>query len=42
VVGLKPYERRLMDVLKLGQTTSEKKMYKMAKRRVWKERKKEG
>ena len=34
VVGLAPYERRLLDMLKTGGASSEKKMYKFAKRRV--------
>ena len=34
VVGLSPYEKRLMDMLKTGGTSSEKRMYKFAKRRV--------
>ncbi len=34
VVGLSPYEKRLLDMLKTGGTGSEKRMYKYAKRRV--------
>lgn len=34
VVGLAPYEKRLMDMLKTGGTSAEKRMYKYAKRRV--------
>jgi hypothetical protein len=34
VVGLSPYERRLLDMLKTGGSSSEKRMYKFAKRRV--------
>lgn len=34
VVGLAPYEKRLLDMLKTGGASSEKKMYKFAKRRV--------
>lgn len=34
VVGLSPYERRLLDMLKTGGASSEKRMYKFAKRRV--------
>jgi len=34
VVGLMPYEKRILDVLKTGGTGSEKKVYKFAKRRV--------
>lgn len=34
VVGLSPYEKRLLDMLKTGGASSEKKMYKFAKRRL--------
>lgn len=34
VVGMNPYERRLLDMLKTGGTSAEKRMYKFAKRRV--------
>ncbi len=34
VVGLSPYEKRLLDMLKTGGASSEKRMYKFAKRRV--------
>lgn len=34
VVGLSPYEKRLMDMLKSGGASSEKRMYKFAKNRV--------
>jgi large subunit ribosomal protein L36e len=34
VVGLSPYEKRLLDILKTGGVASEKKMYKYAKKRV--------
>lgn len=34
VVGLMPYEKRILDVLKAGGAASEKKVYKFAKRRV--------
>jgi large subunit ribosomal protein L36e len=34
VVGLSPYEKRLLDMLKSGGASSEKRMYKFAKRRV--------
>lgn len=34
VVGLSPYEKRLLDMLKTGGVSSEKRMYKFAKRRV--------
>ena len=34
VCGLSPYEKRLMDMLKTGGTSSEKRMYKYSKRRV--------
>jgi large subunit ribosomal protein L36e len=34
VVGMSPYERRLLDMLKTGGAGSEKRMYKFAKRRV--------
>ena len=34
VVGLSPYEKRLLDILKTGGVASEKKMYKLAKKRV--------
>lgn len=34
VVGLMPYEKRILDVLKTGGAASEKKVYKFAKRRV--------
>lgn len=38
VVGLSPYEKRLLDMLKTGGVSSEKRMYKFAKRRVSLER----
>jgi large subunit ribosomal protein L36e len=34
VMGMSPYEKRLLDILKVGGTGSEKRMYKFAKRRV--------
>jgi len=34
VVGLMPYEKRLLDILKTGGATSEKRMYKFAKQRL--------
>lgn len=34
VVGLSPYEKRLIDILKTGGASSEKKIYKYAKKRV--------
>ena len=34
VVGLAPYEKRLLDMLKTGGASSEKRMYKYAKRRL--------
>eukprot|EP01041_Mallomonas_annulata_P006097 gene6097-12334_t len=34
VVGLSPYEKRLLDMLKTGGLSSEKRMYKFAKRRL--------
>jgi len=34
VVGLAPYEKRLLDMLKTGGASSEKRMYKFAKRRL--------
>lgn len=34
VVGFSPYERRMMDMLKTGGASAEKRMYKYAKRRV--------
>jgi large subunit ribosomal protein L36e len=34
VVGMSPYERRLLDMLKTGGASAEKRMYKFAKRRV--------
>jgi large subunit ribosomal protein L36e len=34
VVGMAPYERRLLDMLKIGGTGAEKRMYKFAKRRL--------
>jgi large subunit ribosomal protein L36e len=34
VVGLSPYERRLLDTLKLNLPGTDKKMYKMAKKRL--------
>ena len=34
VVGMAPYEKRLLDMLKTGGASSEKRMYKFAKRRV--------
>jgi hypothetical protein len=34
VVGLSPYEKRLLDMLKTGGASAEKRMYKLSKRRV--------
>jgi large subunit ribosomal protein L36e len=34
VVGLAPYEKRLLDMLKTGGVSAEKRMYKFAKRRL--------
>jgi large subunit ribosomal protein L36e len=34
VTGMSPYEKRLLDMLKTGGSSSEKRMYKFAKRRV--------
>mmetsp|Transcript_29750 Transcript_29750/g.65148 ORF Transcript_29750/g.65148 Transcript_29750/m.65148 type:complete len:102 (+) Transcript_29750:41-346(+) len=34
VVGLAPYEKRILDILKTGGATSEKRAYKMAKNRL--------
>ena len=34
VVGLNPYERRLLDMLKTGGAGAEKRMYKYSKRRL--------
>ena len=34
VVGLAPYEKRLLDILKTGANNPDKKVYKMAKNRV--------
>lgn len=34
VVGLSPYERRLLDMLKTGGASAEKRMYKFAKRKL--------
>ncbi|KAJ1443398.1 ribosomal protein L36e [Ochromonadaceae sp. CCMP2298] len=34
VVGMNPYERRLLDMLKTGGAGAEKRMYKFAKRRL--------
>ena len=34
VVGMSPYERRLLDMLKTGGASAEKRMYKFAKRRL--------
>jgi large subunit ribosomal protein L36e len=34
VVGLSPYEKRLLDMLKTGGASAEKRMYKFAKRRL--------
>jgi large subunit ribosomal protein L36e len=34
VVGMSPYERRMLDMLKTGGTGCEKRMYKFAKRRL--------
>lgn len=34
VVGLAPYEKRLLDMLKTGGASAEKRMYKFAKRRL--------
>ena len=34
VAGLAPYEKRLLDMLKTGGASSEKRMYKFAKQRV--------
>jgi large subunit ribosomal protein L36e len=34
VVGMSPYEKRLLDMLKTGGVSAEKRMYKFSKRRV--------
>jgi large subunit ribosomal protein L36e len=34
VVGLNPYEKRLLDMLKTGGASAEKKMYKFSKRKL--------
>jgi large subunit ribosomal protein L36e len=34
VVGLSPYEKRLLDMLKTGGASAEKRMYKFAKRKL--------
>ena len=34
VVGLSPYEKRLLDMLKTGGASAEKRMYKFAKKRL--------
>ena len=34
MVGMAPYEKRLLDMLKTGGASSEKRMYKFAKRRL--------
>jgi len=34
VVGMAPYEKRLLDMLKTGGASAEKRMYKYAKRRL--------
>ena len=34
VVGLQPYEKRILDMIKTGGTGSEKRIYKFAKKRV--------
>lgn len=34
VAGLSPYEKRLLDMIKTGGASSEKRMYKYAKQRV--------
>lgn len=34
VVGLSPYERKLLDMLKTGGASAEKRMYKFAKRKL--------
>ena len=34
VVGLNPYEKRLLDMLKTGGASAEKRMYKFAKRKL--------
>lgn len=34
VLGMSPYEKRMLDMLKTGGVGSEKRMYKFAKRRV--------
>ena len=34
VVGMSPYERRLLDMLKTGGASAEKRMYKFAKKRL--------
>ena len=34
VLGMSPYERRLLDMLKTGGASAEKRMYKFAKKRL--------
>jgi large subunit ribosomal protein L36e len=34
VMGMSPYEKRLLDMLKVSGASAEKRMYKFAKRRV--------
>jgi len=34
VVGMSPYERRMLDMLKTGGASADKRMYKFAKRRL--------
>lgn len=34
VVGLMPYEKRVLDMIKTGGTTAEKRIYKFTKKRV--------
>jgi large subunit ribosomal protein L36e len=34
VMGMSPYEKRLLDMLKVSGASGEKRMYKFAKRRV--------